>query len=281
MPDNKSEPTENPLDDESGEDSVTGAGRPASDGPAEAGAQTPGAQKPGAQKPGAAQAGAQKPGAAGAGDSTGDSGGDSGAGDEQPFALDEEQPIDPLAVLREELAVVREELAGARAEAAQYKDQLLRALAEGENQRRRAAREREDAVKFAGAALAKDLLAVADNFDRALANIPEDAFANDPALKALHEGIAATQRELAAAFERHRIRKIDPKGEKFDSHRHQAMFELETADVPPGHVAQVLQPGYVMHDERLLRAAMVVVAKAPPPPAPANDSDANNRGSGR
>ncbi|MDZ4737940.1 MAG: nucleotide exchange factor GrpE, partial [Rhodospirillaceae bacterium] len=198
-----------------------------------------------------------------------------------PFALDEEEAIDPLAVLRDELAVVREELAGARAEAAQYKDQLLRALAESENQRRRAAREREDAVKFAGASLAKDLLAVADNLDRALANIPEDALENDPALKTLHEGVAATQREVASAFERHRIRKIDPKGEKFDSHRHQAMFEIETADEAPGHVAQVLQPGYVMHDERLLRPALVAVAKAPAAPKPANDSDAGGTTGGR
>jgi molecular chaperone GrpE len=199
------------------------------------------------------------------------------------FEIDEEQPIDPLAVLRDELAVVREELEGVRAEAAQYKDQLLRALAEGENQRRRAAREREDAVKFAGSVLAKDLLAVADNLDRALANIPEDAMAGDPALKALHEGVTATQRELAAAFERHRIRKVDPMGEKFDSHRHQAMYEIETADVAPGHVAQVLQPGYVMHDERLLRPALVVVAKALAQtgnngPKPANDTDASDKG---
>jgi molecular chaperone GrpE len=203
--------------------------------------------------------------------------GDAGA-DEPPFEIAEEEPIDPLSVLRAELAVVREELEAVRAEAAQYKDQLLRALAEGENQRRRAAREREDAVKFAGSALAKDLLAVADNLDRALANIPEEALADDAALKALHEGVAATQRELAAAFERHRIRKVDPAGEKFDSHRHQAMFEIETADVPPGHVAQVLQPGYVMHDERLLRAAMVAVAKAPAvvTPKAANDTDAGD-----
>lgn len=251
MPDNKSEPNDNPLDDESGEDSVNGADQPDQ--------QTNPRQQ--------TTQGQQKPGNVAAGDSA----------TAEPFALDEEEAIDPLAVLRDELAVVREELAGARAEAAQFKDQLLRALAESENQRRRAAREREDAVKFAGAALAKDLLAVADNLHRALANIPEDALVNDPALKALHEGVAATQREVASAFERHRIRKIDPKGEKFDSHRHQAMFEIETAEEAPGHVAQVLQPGYVMHDERLLRPALVAVAKAPAAPKPANDSEAGGR----
>ncbi|MEX2199884.1 MAG: nucleotide exchange factor GrpE [Dongiaceae bacterium] len=265
MSDNKSEsnkpqndvegehPNGNPLDDESGDSGMAG------DSVAGAGTKAPEAAKPGDA-------------AAARDDMT-----DDGAG-APVFEIDEEEPIDPLAVLREELTVLRGELEAARAEGAQYKDQLLRALAEGENQRRRAAREREDAVKFAGSVLAKDLLAVADNFDRALANIPEDALANDPALKALHEGIAATQRELAAAFERHRIRKIDPMGEKFDSHRHQAMFEIETADVPPGHVAQVLQPGYIMHDERLLRAAMVAVAKAPPPPKAANDPGAGNKG---
>jgi molecular chaperone GrpE len=268
MSDNKSEsnkpqsdvegetPNGNPLDDESGEDSIAGDA-------AAAGAKAAEAAKP------------ARPA------STGDA---AAAGDETAapaFEIDEEQPIDPLAVLRDELAVVREELEGVRAEAAQYKDQLLRALAEGENQRRRAAREREDAVKFAGSVLAKDLLAVADNLDRALANIPEDALAGDPVLKALHEGVAATQRELATAFERHRIRKVDPIGEKFDSHRHQAMYEMETVDVVPGQVAQVLQPGYIMHDERLLRPALVVVAKAPAQtgnngPKPANDTGAGD-----
>jgi molecular chaperone GrpE len=183
-----------------------------------------------------------------------------------------EAPIDPLAVLRDELAVVREQLAAAEAEKAASRDQLLRALAEGENQRRRHQREKSDTLKYAGAALAKEMLSVADNLERALANIPADALEADPALKALHEGVTATARELAAVLERHQVRKIAPLGEKFDSNFHQAMFELETGEHAPGTVAQVLQPGYVMHGERLLRPALVAVAKAPATKA-ANDTN--------
>ena len=175
----------------------------------------------------------------------------------------EEEPIDPLAVLRAELAVLREQVAATEAEKVALKDQLLRTLAEGENQRKRHQRDKAETLKYAGAALAKELLSVADNLERALANIPAEALAADPALKALHEGVTATERELKSVLERHQVRQIAPLGEKFDSNFHQAMFEIESADVPPGHVAQVLQPGYVMHDERLLRPALVAVAKAP------------------
>lgn len=182
----------------------------------------------------------------------------------------EDEPIDPLAVLRAELTILREQVAAAEAEKAALKDQLLRTLAEGENQRKRHQRDKAETLKYAGAALAKELLSVADNLERALANIPASALAADPALKALHEGVTATERELKSVLERHQVRQIAPLGEKFDSNFHQAMFEVESADVPPGHVAQVLQPGYVMHDERLLRPALVAVAKAPAAKA-AND----------
>ena len=182
----------------------------------------------------------------------------------------EEEPIDPLAVLRAELEILRAQVAEAETEKATLKDQLLRTLAEGENQRKRHQREKAETLKYAGAALAKELLSVADNLERALANIPAEALAADPALKALHEGVTATERELKAVLERHQVRQISPLGEKFDSNFHQAMFEIESAEHAPGHVAQVLQPGYVMHDERLLRPALVAVAKAPAAKA-AND----------
>lgn len=175
----------------------------------------------------------------------------------------EEEPIDPLAVLRAELEILRAQVAEAEAEKATLKDQLLRTLAESENQRKRHQRDKAETLKYAGASLAKELLSVADNLERALANIPPTALAADPALKALHEGVTATERELKSVLERHQVRQIVPLGEKFDSNFHQAMFEIESAEVAPGHVAQVLQPGYVMHDERLLRPALVAVAKAP------------------
>jgi len=146
------------------------------------------------------------------------------------------------------------------AENAAMKDQLLRALAEAENTRRRTQRDREDFAKYSAAPLAKDILPVADNLARALAAVPKEALDNDEALKNLVEGIAATERQLQSALERHNIKRIDPEGEKFDSHRHQAMFEVPGTDKPGGTVVQVLQPGYILHD-RLLRPALVGVAK--------------------
>jgi molecular chaperone GrpE len=146
------------------------------------------------------------------------------------------------------------------AENAAMKDQLLRALAEAENTRRRTQRDREDFAKYSTAPLAKDILPVADNLARALAAVPKEALANDEALKNLVEGIAATERQLQSALEHHNIKRIDPEGEKFDSHRHQAMFEVPGTDKPGGTVVQVLQPGYILHD-RLLRPALVGVAK--------------------
>jgi molecular chaperone GrpE len=151
----------------------------------------------------------------------------------------------------------------ARAEIGRLKDQLLRALAETENVRRRAARDREDAQRYAASNFAKDMLTVSDNLARALQHIPAEQLESDPALKSLYDGVAATERQLLAAFERHDIKRIDPLGEKFDPHLHQAMFEVPGSGQPAGTVVQVLQPGYVMHD-RLLRAAMVGVAKADP-----------------
>ena len=146
------------------------------------------------------------------------------------------------------------------AENAAMKDQLLRALAEAENTRRRTQRDREDFAKYSAAPLAKDILPVADNLARALAAVPKEALASDEALKNLVDGIAATERQLQSALERHNIKRIDPEGEKFDSHRHQAMFEVPGTDKPGGTVVQVLQPGYILHD-RLLRPALVGIAK--------------------
>lgn len=156
-------------------------------------------------------------------------------------------------------------LAGARmveleAEHAKLKDQLLRALAEQENLRKRAEREREDAAKYGAAQIAKDLLSVADNLRRALESGADAA--SDEARRNLIAGVEATERELIAAFERRGIRRLDPSGEPFDPNFHQAMFEVETAEHPAGTVMQVLQPGYVIHD-RLLRPALVGVAKTP------------------
>ena len=145
------------------------------------------------------------------------------------------------------------------AELAEQKDQLLRALAETENIRRRAQREREEVSKYAVAGFAKELLSVADNLRRALDSLSESE-ARDERTRGLLAGVAATERELLSVFERHGIRRIDPDGERFDHNLHQAIFEAERPGKPGGMVIEVLQPGYVLHD-RLLRPAMVGVAK--------------------
>jgi molecular chaperone GrpE len=150
-------------------------------------------------------------------------------------------------------------LAAVEAELAETKDRLLRALAETENVRRRLQRERDDAQKYAAGAFAKDLLSPVDNLRRALEAMPENEI-TDPRARSLRDGVAATERELLAAFERHGLRRIDPKGERFDHNFHQAIFEAERPDLPAGTIVEVLQPGYVLHD-RLLRPAMVGVAK--------------------
>jgi len=155
-----------------------------------------------------------------------------------------------------------QDLAAARQEAAQLKDQLLRALAETENVRRRAQREREDAAKYAIGNFARDVLQVSDNLHRALEAIPAAALAADEALRNLHEGVSATDRQLEAALERQQVKRIWPMGEKFDANLHQAMFEVQTAEQAPGTVVQVMQAGYLIHD-RLLRPALVGVAKQP------------------
>ena len=151
------------------------------------------------------------------------------------------------------------------AELAEYKDRLLRALAETENVRRRAQREREDASKYAIAGFAKDLLSAADNLRRALESLTESE-AKDERTRSLLAGVAATERELLGVFERYGIKRIDPSGEAFDHNFHQAIFEVERPDQPSGSVVEVLQPGYVLHD-RLLRPAMVGVAKRGPKPS--------------
>jgi molecular chaperone GrpE len=150
-------------------------------------------------------------------------------------------------------------IAELEAEVLALKDQHLRALAEVENVRRRTAKEREDAVRYAAASVARDLLSVADNLRRAQESVP-DAESQGDVVKTLIEGVAATERELMASFERNGIKQVSPLDQKFDHNLHQAIFEVENTGKPAGTVVQVLQAGYVLHD-RLLRPAMVGVAK--------------------
>jgi molecular chaperone GrpE len=147
---------------------------------------------------------------------------------------------------------------GAGQQVAELKDQLLRALAEAENTRRRAQKEREDTAKYAVANFAREMLGVADNFARALEALPKNT--SDPSVKNLVTGVEATGRQLQAALERFGIREMAPLGQPFDPNFHRVMMEVDNPDQPPGTVVQVLQAGYVIHD-RLLREALVAVAK--------------------
>lgn len=140
------------------------------------------------------------------------------------------------------------------------KDQMLRALADAENTRKRALRDRDEAIRYASAPLARDLITVADNLRRALEAIPAEAVAADPHLKNLKDGIEATERDLLKAFEKNGIRKIIPQGEPFNPNYHEVMFESPGGGQPAGTIMQVIEAGYVLHD-RLLRPARVGVAK--------------------
>jgi molecular chaperone GrpE len=153
-------------------------------------------------------------------------------------------------------------------EKSELKDRLLRTLADVENMRRRTEREVADARSYAITRFAGDMLGVADNMARALAAIsPEAREGADPTLKAVVEGAELTEREMLRALEKHGVRKIDPKGEKFDPNFHQAMFEIPDSTLANGTVAQVVQVGYSIGD-RVLRPAMVGVARGGPKAGP-------------
>ncbi len=144
------------------------------------------------------------------------------------------------------------------------KEQLLRALADSENLRKRVEKEKEDVSKYALSGFARDLLNVADNLQRAIAAVKKEEAETNPALRNLVFGIEMTQKEMQSVLDKHGVKKIEPKiGDAFDYNAHQAMMEIEDPTHPPGTVLQLLQPGYRLHD-RLLRPALVGVAKAAP-----------------
>jgi len=160
-------------------------------------------------------------------------------------------------------------------EAAEYRDRMLRTLAEMENLRRRTEREIADTRQYAVANFARDLLGVADNMQRALETLSADFRDRaDPVVKSHIEGVEITERELIKVMEKHGIRKFDPLGQKFDPNLHQAMLEIPDPSVPSGTVVQVMQPGYMIAD-RVLRPALVGVSKGGPKAASASTEAAN------
>jgi molecular chaperone GrpE len=162
---------------------------------------------------------------------------------------------------------IKEPVEALEEQVSELKDQLLRSVAELDNYRKRAEREKEQLRKFGIANFAKDLLSAADNLRRAVESGPSDLEGADESVKNLIVGVEMTEKELLNAFEKNGVRKIDPAGEKFDYNFHQAMFEVETDKEKPGVVMQVLQPGYAIED-RVLRAAMVGVSKSNAPDQP-------------
>jgi molecular chaperone GrpE len=182
---------------------------------------------------------------------------------------DEETPMEEEILPPEEEA--KEEI-DLQAEVDKLKDQLLRTVAEFENYRKRAEREREETAKYAITGFARELLSVADNLRRALESVPEKHDEPEKLLESLMEGVEITEKELLSAFKKHAIEKIDPLGQPFDHHLHQAMFEQEDPDQPVGTVIHVMQVGYQIHG-RLLRPALVGVVKGKKSEATLTPSD--------
>lgn len=173
-------------------------------------------------------------------------------------------------------APVRDRTAEFEAAAAELKDRLMRAHAEMENLRRRTEREVQDARRYAVAGFARDMLAVADNLRRALESAASEPAVDgaapvDPALVALVAGVGLTERELQKSLEKNGVKRLNPKGQMFDPHHHEAVFEAPDPSVPAGTVVQVMQEGYVIGD-RILRPAMVGVARGGPKPGAAPEA---------
>ncbi|MBT6095153.1 MAG: nucleotide exchange factor GrpE [Rhodospirillaceae bacterium] len=170
----------------------------------------------------------------------------------------------------EEMAASR--IAELEAETAELNDKLLRALAETENVRRRAQRDREDASKYAIKGFAEDMVRVADNMGRALASIDADARAADANMENLAVGVEMVNKELMSAFERAGVKPIEAMGARFDPMLHEAMFEIQDPDQPSGTVTQVMEDGFTLHG-RTLRAAKVGVTKGGPKVTPPKEGD--------
>ncbi len=155
-------------------------------------------------------------------------------------------------------------LVASQEENAQLKDRLLRTVADMENLRKRTQREVRDARAYAIADFARDMLNATDNLSRALAVIPEDFRTNaDAQTKSLIEGIEMTDREMGRLMQKNGVKPILAEGEKFNPHKHQAVFEVPNPDIPAGIVVQVVQMGFEIGD-RVLRPAMVGVSKGGP-----------------
>jgi molecular chaperone GrpE len=166
-------------------------------------------------------------------------------------------------------------LADLKAENADLRDKSLRTIAEMENFRRRAEREKTEGMKYAASEFGRGMISVADNLRRAIEAVSKEAKEEDPAVKTLLEGVEATEREMFKTFERHGITRFDPLGEKFDPHFHEAVIKVDAPNVPADVIVQVLQAGYKIAD-RVLRPATVILAKGGAPGKPADRGHAES-----
>ncbi len=181
------------------------------------------------------------------------------------------EPIDKEPE-KEEAQEAPDALTQALADAEGWKDKCLRAVADAENARKRAERDIAETQKYAISNFARDLVNVAETLKRALESANADTLATaDPLLKTVHSGVEMTLKELLGIFERFGIKRIDPVGQKFDHNLHQAIAQVDAPNAEPGSIVQVVQAGYTIAD-RLLRPAMVAVAKAESPPPPTVDT---------
>ncbi|HBC58584.1 MAG TPA: nucleotide exchange factor GrpE [Gammaproteobacteria bacterium] len=155
---------------------------------------------------------------------------------------------------------LRQALQAAEQQAAENLDKFMRAQAEMENIRRRSSRDLENARQYGIEPLMRELIPIRDSLERGLEAAAEHQASEE--IDAMREGIRLTLSMLQSLFEKFQVVQLDPQGELFDPRAHEAMTMLTTDAVPDGHVVEVLEKGYQLH-ERVLRAAMVVVAKAP------------------
>jgi molecular chaperone GrpE len=180
-------------------------------------------------------------------------------------------------------AAMASEILRLEAENTELRDRMLRIAAEMDNLRKRAEKEIADSRSYSIAGFARDMLTATDSLERALVALPAEARENaDQAMTSLIEGIEMTEREMQRLLGKHGIVPIEAEGVKFDPHRHQAMFDVPDPSVPEGTVVQVMQSGYAIGD-RVLRPAMVGIAKGGPKPGapgPADETDASGQAGG-
>jgi molecular chaperone GrpE len=164
-------------------------------------------------------------------------------------------PLDPATLTTEQLEELRERAA----KADENWERVLRTTADFENFKKRAAREKQDAIRYANESVLQKLIPVLDNFDMALAAAQS---ANTDAAQSLHTGITMIHQQLKGALAEAGLEEIDATGKPFDPNLHEAVSQRETADTPEDHVVQQLRKGYKLRD-RLLRPASVIVARKP------------------